>query len=231
MNQQEYGLYLLGLIDAEPMNEDGVTQDDLYGYFQCFMPEGKGIEKIFEPLESGERLLERIRPIYAMLDPADFEKDAVPGYFNGGGSDASRQELLAYGQAYLDGLRRMFALESELAEKALEALTRIEQIQVLAPGEIALILDDYPNADEDGTILYETLGDVLSEHTDYEEAAEILSEAYYSIGCDYRLSYYLQWPRYAGLQAASDPFASYAELYKRGYHLVVHGERLLIGRR
>ncbi len=231
MNQQEYGSYLLGLIDEEPMSDEGVTQDDLYGYFQCFMPEGKGIERIFEPLEAGEALLERIRPMYAMLNPADFEGEAVPGYFNGGQSDASREQLEAYGQAYLEGLGRLFAVEPELAEDAVEALANITQVEVLEPGAIAPILDDHANEDEDGTVIYETLSDIVSEYTDYEEAIGILAEAYYSIGCDYQLSYHLQWPRYGGLQAAEDPFAPYAELYKNGYQVVFHEGRLLIGRR
>ncbi|OWA37252.1 hypothetical protein B9G55_04075 [Saccharibacillus sp. O16] len=231
MNQQEYGLYLLNLIDAEPMDDDGVTQDDLYGYFQCFMPEGQGIERIFEPLEIGDQLLERIRPLYAMLNPADFEGDSVPGYFNGGQNDASTEQLEAYGKAYLEGLGRLFALEPELAEEAVEAITRITGVQVLEPGEIAAILDDYEHEDEEQTILYETLSEVIAEHTDYEDTLEILSEAYYSIGCDYTLSYHLQWPKYSKLQAAGEPFAPYAELYKRGYHITVHERKLLIGRR
>ncbi|MNI58809.1 hypothetical protein D3C73_1139370 [compost metagenome] len=55
---------------------------------------------------------------------------------------------------------------------------------------------------------------------------EILDEAYYSIACDYWISYYLQWHRY-GLKG--DPFAPYFELYRLGYSAVFAENKLYIG--
>ncbi len=112
MNQQEYGLYVLGLIGEEPYGEDGVTEDELYGYFQSFMPEGQGVEKVFEPLEHGQALLARILPIYGMLDASDFEGEAVPGYFNGGRHDATAAHVQAW-------LLRRFSKRKDVGRTAL----------------------------------------------------------------------------------------------------------------
>jgi len=231
MNQQEYGLYVLGLIGEEPYGEDGVTEEELYGYFQSFMPRGQGVEKVFEPLEHGEALLARIRPIYEMLDASDFEGEAVPGYFNGGRGEATEAHIRALGGELIEGLLRLFAVGPEQSRKASRTLASISAIDVLAPGDIAPIFADFVAEDNLGSIVYETLTDVISAHTDFTEPIEILNEAYYSIGCDYWLSYYLQWPRYRGLESTSDPLRPYAELYKLGYSVVFQKGKMLVGRR
>lgn len=39
-------------------------EDNLYGIFQCFMPDGTGVEAVFNPLPDGDLLRERILPVY-----------------------------------------------------------------------------------------------------------------------------------------------------------------------
>lgn len=67
---------------------------------------------------------------------------------------------------------------------------------------------------------------MIMEHKNEEEPIEILDEAYYSIACEYWISYYLQWHRY-GLKG--DPFAPYFELYRLGYSAVFSDQKLYIG--
>jgi hypothetical protein len=81
--------------------------------------------------------------------------------------------------------------------------------------------------DQHDAEVYETVFEIINEHKDYNAPIEILDEAYYSIACDYWISYYLQWNRY-GLKG--DPFAPYFELYKLGYNAVFAGKKLCIGR-
>lgn len=57
-------------------------------------------EAIFAPLEDGDVYLKRLTPIYEMLDPADFEGDSTPGYFNGKLVETSEETLKDYGQFY-----------------------------------------------------------------------------------------------------------------------------------
>ncbi len=41
-------------------------QDKFYGLFQCFMPDGVGVETVFAPLQNGTELQARIMPIYSV---------------------------------------------------------------------------------------------------------------------------------------------------------------------
>lgn len=59
-------------------------QDKLYGLFQCFMPDGAGIETVFAPLQNGEALQACIMPIYAVTAQQTreaFGRGVAPGYF------------------------------------------------------------------------------------------------------------------------------------------------------
>ena len=59
-------------------------QDKFYGLFQCFMPDGVGVEAVFAPLQNGEALQARIMPIYAVTVQQTGEAfgwGVAPGYF------------------------------------------------------------------------------------------------------------------------------------------------------
>lgn len=59
-------------------------QDKLYGLFQCFMPDGVGVEAVFAPLQNGTELQARIMPIYAgtaQQTREAFGWGVAPGYF------------------------------------------------------------------------------------------------------------------------------------------------------
>jgi hypothetical protein len=59
-------------------------QDKFYGLFQCFMPEGVGVEAVFASLQNGEALQARIMPIYAVTAQQTqeaFGRGVAPGYF------------------------------------------------------------------------------------------------------------------------------------------------------
>ncbi len=217
MDQGEYGRYLLSLMEEEEPDEDSVVaEEELYGFFQMFMPNGAGVEAVFEPLEDGGAYLQRILPIYGMLDPADFAGDTVPGYFNAKYTEASGETLIDYGQRFIEGLKELLGED----EETFAYLDAVQQIELLPPGHIAEIrrLSDFE--------VYEALFDVVNNCRNFEEPIDILGEAYYSIACDYWISYYLQWPRF-GL--AGDPLAPYFELCRRGYAAVFSEGKLFIG--
>ena len=59
-------------------------QDKLYGIFQCFMPDGAGVDAVFAPLQNGTELQARIMPIYvatAQQTREAFDQGMAPGYF------------------------------------------------------------------------------------------------------------------------------------------------------
>ncbi|AWB43749.1 hypothetical protein DCC85_05620 [Paenibacillus sp. CAA11] len=224
MEQQEYARYLFELIDEEPVTEE-IDADHLYGYFQSFMPSGKGVERVFEPLERGTEYLERILPIYGMLDLQDFKGNTVPGYFNGSKKEASQEVLLHYGEQLLAKLLALFTEhgEREYAGEAIAALKEVKDIVIVGEGRLDALYEEH-----DETI-DESLYELIYDHTDDDEAIQILKEAYYSIACDYWVSYYLQWPRYQGVRG-QDPLAPYFELYRLGYGTVITQQTLYIGK-
>ncbi|NOJ71723.1 hypothetical protein [Paenibacillus alvei] len=222
MDKQSYARYLLHLMDEEVEADEMIDEDSLYGYFQMYMPSGKGVEASFAPLQDGDAYLQRIVQMYDILDPADFGGDTVPGYFTSKVADVPQDVLRRHGEQLIKGLKELLNefKQIEGAADAAAYLSGIKEIQLLPHGKIGTIRQSH---DPD---VYDALFEVVSEHKDYDAPIEILDEAYYSIACDYWISYYLQWHRY-GLKG--DPFAPYFELYRLGYSATFSEHTLYIG--
>ncbi len=223
MDKQSYARYLLQLMDEE-MDSDELEIDEarFYGYFQMYMPDGKGVEATFEPLEDGHAYLQRILQIYEMLNPEDFSGPAVLGYFISKNSNVPNEVLLDYGRQFIQGLKDLLLGSSgKLDTKdSADYLLGIEEVRIVPPGSIDGIRQQYDPE------IYETIFDIISEQVEYDDPIEVLEEAYYSIACDYWISYYLQWHRY---RLNGDPFAAYFELYRRGYSAIFSENKLYIG--
>ncbi|MFC7677445.1 hypothetical protein [Paenibacillus sp. GCM10028914] len=223
MDKQSYARNLLQLMDEEINSEESdIEEAQFYGYFQMYMPDGKGVESTFEPLADRDTYLHKILQIYEMLDPDDFSGNEVPGYFNSKASDVRSDILIDYGRQFIQGLKELIVESSEKIDTADAAayLAGIKEVRIIAHGLIDDIRQQYDPE------IYETISDIISEHRDYDEPIEVLDEAYYSIACDYWISYYLQWHRY-GLKG--DPFAPYFELYRLGYSAIFSENKLYIG--
>lgn len=225
LNQQEYARYLLTLLGESPEGEEEIDVDSFYGYFQCYMPSGEGVERTFEPLEKSAEYLNRIKLIYEMLDPKDFEGDSVPGYFNGRTEEAPEEQITRHGRDLIERLLLLFKdqPEDELMEEAATYLSQVTKVVLLKKGKIRSYQED------EEEVLGEAIYELVNSHEDDEGPINILREAYYSIACDYYVSYYLQWPRYQGLEN-SDPFAPYFELYRLGYMIAFVDQTLYIGK-
>lgn len=107
MDKQSYARYLLQLMDEEVEADEIVDEDSLFGYFQMYMPSGKGVEATFAPLQDGDAYLQRIVQMYDILDPADFGGDTVPGYFNSKVADVPEELLREYGEHFIKGLKEL----------------------------------------------------------------------------------------------------------------------------
>ncbi|MCM3782404.1 hypothetical protein M3231_05430 [Neobacillus mesonae] len=223
MDKQSYARYLLQLMDEEvESDEEDIEEVSLYGYFQMYMPNGKGVEATFKPLIDGDAYLQRIIRIYEMLDAQDFGGETVPGYFVAKAEEVPEEVLKGYGEQFIKELKELLD-EFTGMDGAVEAaayLSEIEEVELLPQGKIDTIRQSYDPE------VYDALFDIVSEHKDYDESIEILDEAYYSIACDYWISYYLQWHRY-GLMG--DPFAPFFELYRLGYSAIFANHKLFIG--
>nr|WP_314441048.1 hypothetical protein [uncultured Campylobacter sp.] len=186
-------------------------QDKLYGLFQCFMPEGAGVEAVFAPLQSGEALQARIMPIYAVTAQQTreaFDQGVAPGYFCPPQDPKFDEEALkSLALAYVRNLK-IFA----------DFLGKNELLKMLGETKSARVQESFDLAHhEDGLAcaVYEAITEWMIDSPKLDAKLWVLGEAYYSIDCDYLLSAYLQYPNYAQ-RPQEDFLKPYFELYLAG---------------
>lgn len=186
-------------------------QDKFYGLFQCFMPEGAGVEAVFAPLQSGEALQARIMPIYAVTAQwtrEAFDQGMAPGYFCPPQDPKFDDEALkSLALAHVRNLK-IFA-EFLGDDELLKMLNEIKSARVQEGFDFA------HNKDELAGAVYETITECMIDSPKLDMKLWVLGEAYYSIDCDYLLSAYLQYPNYAQ-RPQEDFLKPYFELYLAG---------------
>lgn len=220
MTQKEYALYLGQLVGIEIDVESDFLEEQFFGYFQAFMPYGENLEKVFEPIEQGEELYQRIKPIFKATENHFLEaqkENCTPAYFippkNG-----STEELYELAKALLAGFIKFGKfIKVKRLQKLLDQVTEVEISQ-----------NEEQNFDDElHTELCETLSIWQIESTDYDSLSALLQEAYYSIGNDYFLSAYLQYPTLIE-KPKSDFLKPYFEIWLRGYQFVFNGNKLIL---
>lgn len=217
--KEEYAIFLASLI-GEEINDEMELRDQFYGYFQSFMPFGKNVEKIFEPLPNGEALYQRIKPIFTTTEKqvlASIEQNKIPAYFVPQ-SENNTEQLEKIGKELLEN----FIAFSEFLEDE-ELTISLKQIS-------EIVISDSDIQDFDNEIhlsLYDAFSDWTIENTDDDALISILDEAYYSISCDYFLSAYLQYPSFQN-KPKVDFLKPYFELWKLGYRFVLNDKKLIL---
>ena len=186
-------------------------QDKFYGLFQCFMPEGVGVEAVFAPLQNGAELQARIMPIYAVTAQRTqeaFDQGMAPGYFCPPQDPKFDDESLkSLALAHVRNLK-IFA----------DFLGKNELLKMLGETKSARVQESFDLAHhEDGLAcaVYEAITEWMIDAPKLDAKLWVLGEAYYSINCDYLLSAYLQYPNYAQ-RPQEDFLKPYFELYLAG---------------
>ena len=186
-------------------------QDKLYGLFQCFMPDGAGVDAVFAPLQNGTELQARIMPIYAVTAQQTreaFGRGMAPGYFCPPqdpkfGSEALKSLALAH-------VRNLKIFAEFLGDdELLKMLDEIKSARVQESFDLAHHEDGLACA------VYEAITEWMIDAPKLDTKLWVLGEAYYSINCDYLLSAYLQYPNYAQ-RPQEDFLKPYFELYLAG---------------
>lgn len=198
-------------------------EDNLYGIFQCFMPDGTGVEAVFSPLPDGDLLRERILPVYKLVEQKVREclkQGIVPGYFVPETIVCSDEELMQLGDQFINNIKTLseYNNDNEFTE-LMAGITNVEIVK--SREELDKSIDDTQD------YIYDALSDYISDYIDSNDLLSILSEAYYSIACDYWLSYYLQYPAIK-TDLNCDIFKPYFELWARGYYCSFKTDALLI---
>ena len=186
-------------------------QDKLYGLFQCFMPEGAGVEAVFAPLQNGTELQARIMPIYAVTAQQTreaFDQGMAPGYFCPPQDTKFDEEVLkSLALAHVRNLK-IFA-EFLGNDELLKMLNEIKSARVQESFDFREYEDELAGA------VYEAITEWMIDASKLDTKLWVLGEAYYSIDCDYLLSAYLQYPNYAQ-RPQEDFLKPYFELYLAG---------------
>ncbi|HPF41773.1 MAG TPA: hypothetical protein P5081_17570 [Phycisphaerae bacterium] len=176
--------------------------------FQKFRPHGDGVDAVFEGLEGGDELLERLLPVYQWTAEGFATESAIDAYFV-----VRHPPRTAHLADYLRRhLEKMAEITQDCGRNDLsDILRRIHTINEVE--------GERPPPDSDDTLdteIYEVVGDWFLELTPMRSKALLLHEAYYTIACDYDLASYLMWPLYRDSTNIVDPFAPYFELWRHG---------------
>ena len=220
MTKKEYAEFLGNLIDEEIDTDSEYLDDQFYSYFQCFMPYGENVDKVFEPITNGQLFYERIKPIFTTTEKEAleiFEQNASPGYFVPNKKD-DKGLLKEIGKQFLENLI-VFA-EFVKDEELVSDLKKIDEVEISNTDE-----QDFDNETHQG--LYDVFSDWRIENSDESELIEVLDEAYYSVSCDYFLSAYFQYPRFKN-KPEIDFLMPYFELWKQGYRFVLNDKKLIL---
>lgn len=193
--------------------ETELNADSLIGFFQAFRPDGAAIAELYQELEVGDALIERLSRLYAAAGDDRRPQGGRDAYFvvrNPPALDPDHADSLA--QQWL----------SALADLAL-ALGDAETYQTLQPTPKVRVLEGippkHPKAVEEKTPLLRTMQEdvpKLVERIDAGPYAEVLRPAYYFTACDTLIRDYLMWPLYESATGMDDPLAPYFELWRHG---------------
>lgn len=203
-------------IDPETVLEP----DSLIGFFQLFRPDGAAIGDLFDDLEEGDLLHDRLSRLYAIAGEDRRTSGGRDAYFlvrHPKPLDPDSASQLA--SRWITGLAALARMvESHQVAETLETAPTIRVLEGIPP--------KHPkNEAEKSRLLLameESAG--LSEQIQASPYAETLRPAYYFIACDPMLRDYLMWPLYAEATGLDDPFLPYFELWTHGVKYRIFSE-------
>jgi hypothetical protein len=196
------------------------SEDDLFAYFDCFRPDGAGLDKVFAGIVGGAELLQRLRPIYQLK-----ETQTALGYFVVRRPHSATPDMLCQLTTEYLGKAKQIALGiGETDQRAAEIRGLLD-----SPPRINVVRGHLPerfNADFNvlETLLHELVSDWFIDLKPIPSDALLMREAYYSIAADYFIADHLMWPLYRQSTIIEEPFAAYFELW-------THGARPFFGQR
>jgi hypothetical protein len=185
---------------------DSATEAELYGFFQSFRPDGRGLEDVFAGVVGGHELLQRLLEVYRVTAAGWEPHDA---YFLVKAPPAlAESEMLRLSQLHRDAMQLVarFAGATELeslldAARRLSVVARVESTAAAVGANLQV---------------HEAAVDFVANLPGLDSEALLLGEAYYGIACDYLLKFHLLWPLYRRASSLDEPFGSYSQLWKHG---------------
>jgi hypothetical protein len=196
-------------------------EDQWFGVFQGYRPDGDGVEELFAGLPDAADYAERLRTVYRAARHADWAQDAY--FVVRTPRPATDEEVVALGQELLDGLRLIADLGTRFGRGDLhEYLSRVRGAVVVRP-------DTLDRQHNEQLLVNESVGDILHGFYDHGHRIIRLQEGYFSVACDYWLAWYLMWP-YFREWVPRDVFRPYFELWARGCDVAFQGQCLRLAK-
>jgi hypothetical protein len=193
---------------ADPGSAPWTDEYRLFGYFDCFRPDGQGAERVFADVVCGDEILDRLRQVYACT------KESFQTYMYfivTRPAPATSEKLIELTTRHLENLRQI--AQGFDKPELVELLEPVPQIVLTHEPEPDRRLPDFSSP---GTHAYEVVGDWFRSLEPCPSDAQLLHEAFYSIACDYNIAQYLLWPLYRQSTEIVDPFAPYFDLWTHG---------------
>jgi len=183
--------------------------DDLAYLFQCFRPDGDGLDEFCSDLACSDEMLHRLQEIFRITKDGYRTETALDVYFVVHKPVASSdEELTTLTAIYLDSLVKI-ARTSEYAELATYFQT---------PPTLSVKRGTFQAGPDNNDIqldVYDMLNDYSRRFPIPNPNIQILREALYTMACDYNLAHFVVWPE-AVVHDHEDPYSKYFELWKRG---------------
>jgi len=200
------------------------SEDDLFAFFDCFRPDGSGLDRVFAGVVCGDEILTRLLKVFACTRES-FKRYAY--FIVCRPAHATPEKLLDLTARHLDKVRQIarsgqpewmrpeptgdgaLASAAQLASW-LDPLPRIELTHAPRPQQ------NLPDYEAPETLVNDVVGDWFLSLEPVESDALLMKEAFYSIACDYYIANHLMWPLYRHATAIEEPFAPYFELWTHG---------------
>jgi hypothetical protein len=183
------------------------NEDDLFGFFCLFQPDGKGVERAFIGVVGGDEILQRLLKVYEYTQENSelyfIVRRPIP---------ATPERLIDVTVQYLEKNRQIARAFGDAAlVRLLEVLPEIRIKREGIPQRFATEFTSMPEA-----IVCDAICDWLRELAPIPSHALLMKEAFYSIACDYCIAHHFMWPLYRHSTDIEEPFAAYFELWTHG---------------
>lgn len=202
-------------------NEAENDADSLIGFFQTFRPDGLALNGLYEDLECGEGLHQRLEKLFVAAGNDRRPQGGRDAYFvirnpSPLDPDVARQ----LGTDWLSGLRQVAECLGDASLTALlDPLPSIRVLEGIPP--------KHPKEEHEKSQLLIGIREESASLVDQIDAgpfAPLLRPAYYFTACDAMLRDYLMWPFYGKATGLDDPLAPYFDLWRHGVKYRIFGE-------
>ncbi|MEO1616113.1 MAG: apolipoprotein acyltransferase [Planctomycetota bacterium] len=188
--------------------------ESLIGFFQLFRPDGEKLEGLYDGVDVGDELSERLEFLFRVAGENRRPQGGRDAYFivrNSPKLPLEHAELFA--AQWLEGLRDVATSvgDSATAER-LRVPPKIRFLEGLPP--------KHPRDPDEQVPLLKCIQNDCSKLTQKVtppgSLAELMAKAYYFIACDAMLRDFLMWPLFREATAITDPLRGYFMLWVHG---------------